>query len=211
MDYGAYKRVHKVQQMQIKAVIFDLDGTITQPYFNFDDIREEIGLARDSGPLLESMEKMTAQQRQEAEKILNYHEQKAVTESKLNSNAKQTLSALRAAGIHIGILTRNQRDNALAIARKHELQFDAVIGREDGPVKPDVFGVLQICEQFGVEPGETMLVGDYLFDLLCAKAAGAVAVLLTNHNQADEFVEHADFCIEDIGRILEIIDSKKSD
>ena len=211
VNYRAYKRIHKLQQMQIKAVIFDLDGTITQPFFNFDDIREEIGLPRDSGPLLESMEKMTAQQRQDAEKILHYHEQKAVTESKLNSNAKKTLSVLRAAGIRIGILTRNKRDNALAIARKHDLQFDTVIGREDGPVKPDAFGVLQICEQFGVEPRETMLVGDYLFDLLCAKAAGAVAVLLANHNQADEFVEHADFCIKDISRILEIIDSKNSD
>jgi HAD superfamily hydrolase (TIGR01509 family) len=195
--------------MSIKAVIFDLDGTITQPYFDFDAIREEIGLARDSGPVLESMEKMTAQQRQDAEKILYYHEQKAVTESKLNANAKQTLSAIRAAGIHIGVLTRNKRSNALAIARKHKLKFDAVIGREDGPVKPDAFGVLRICEQFGVEPEETMLVGDYLFDLLCAKAAGAVAVLLVNHEQAEEFIEHADFCIEDISRILEIIEGKK--
>jgi len=195
--------------MSIKAVIFDLDGTITQPYFDFDAIREEIGLARDSGPVLESMEKMTAQQRQDAEKILHYHEQKAVTESKLNANAKQTLSALRAAGIHIGVLTRNKRSNALAIARKHKLKFDAVIDREDGPVKPDAFGVLRICEQFGVVPEETMLVGDYLFDLLCAKAAGAVAVLLANHNQADEFAEHADFCIENISEILQIIDSKK--
>jgi len=195
--------------MSIKAVIFDLDGTITQPYFDFDAIREEIGLAKDSGPVLESMEKMTAQQRQDAEKILHYHEQKAVTESKLNANAKQTLSALRAAGIHIGVLTRNKRSNALAIARKHKLKFDAVIDREDGPVKPDAFGVLQLSRQFGVKPEETLLVGDYLFDLLCAKAAGAVAVLLANHNQADEFAEHADFCIEDISRILEIIDSKK--
>ena len=55
-----------------------------------------------------------------------------------------------------------------------------------------------------------MLVGDYLFDLQSAKAAGAVAVLLANHEQADEFTEHADFCIEDISRILEIIDSKKN-
>ncbi len=199
----------KYDIMQIKAVIFDLDGTITQPFFDFDAIREEIGLARDSGPLLESMEKMTVQQRQDAEKILHYHEKKAVTESRLNANAKQTLSTLRSAGINIGILTRNKRENALAIAQKHELKFDIVIGREDGPVKPDAFGVLRICEQFGVEPKETMLVGDYLFDLLSAKAAGAVAVLLANHSQADEFAEHADFCVEDISRILEIIDGKK--
>ncbi|MFZ2148746.1 MAG: HAD-IA family hydrolase [Sedimentisphaerales bacterium] len=196
--------------MSIKAVIFDLDGTITRPYFDFDAIREEIGLARDSGPILESMEKMTAKQRQDAEKILHYHEQKAVKESKLNANAKKTLSALRAGGIYIGVLTRNTRSNALAIARKHKLKFDAVIDREDGPVKPNAFGVLQLCRQFGVKPEETLLVGDYLFDLLCAKAAGAVAVLLANHNQADEFIEYADFCIEDISRILEIIDSKNN-
>jgi HAD superfamily hydrolase (TIGR01509 family) len=197
--------------MPIKAVIFDLDGTITQPYFDFDAIREEIGLARDSGPLLESMEKMNSQLRRKAEKILFIHEQKAVIESKLNAGAEQTLSALRAAGIHIGILTRNKRDNAYAIARKHKLKFDAVIGREDGPVKPDAFGVIELCRQFGVKPQETLLVGDYLFDLLCAKAAGAVAVLLANHSQAGDFAKHADFSIENIGEILEIIANKSSE
>jgi len=196
--------------MSIKAVIFDLDGTITQPYFDFDAIREEMGLDRDSGPVLESMAKMTSQQRQQAEEILHFHEQKAVTKSRLNVGTRETLSALRGAGIHIGILTRNKTTNAQAIARKHNLKFDAVIGREDGPVKPDAFGVLRICEQFGVKPAETLLVGDYLFDLLCAKAAGAVAVLLTSHNQACEFTEHADFCVENISRILQIIEDENN-
>ncbi len=195
--------------MSIKAVIFDLDGTITKPYFDFDAIREEMGLDRNSGPVLEIMEKMTDQQRRKAEKILNYHEQKAVVESELNAGAKETLSALSSAGIHVGVLTRNRRKNAFAIAEKHSLQFDAVVGREDGPVKPNAFGVMHLCRQFGIKPQETLLVGDYLFDLLCAKAAGAVAVLLTNHEQYDKFVEHADFCIENISRILDIIESKK--
>lgn len=197
--------------MSIKAVIFDLDGTITQPYFDFDAIREEIGLARDSGPLLESMEKMTPELRQKAEEILYLHEEKAVIESKLNPGAKETLSRLREAGVHIGILTRNQQANAHAIATKHNLHFDAVIGREDGPAKPDAFGVLELCRQFGVKPQETMLVGDYLFDLLCAKSAGAYAVLLANHHQADNFAEHADFCIENISGILDIIANKNSE
>jgi HAD superfamily hydrolase (TIGR01509 family) len=195
--------------MLVKAVIFDLDGTITQPYFDFDAIREEMGLERDSGPVLESMEKMTPQQRQHAEEILHFHERRAVTESRLNAGAKRTLSALRKAGVHIGILTRNKRSNALAIARKHNLKFDAIVDREDGPVKPDAFGVLRICEQFGVKPEETLLVGDYLFDLLCARAAGAVAVLLANHNRAAEFAGYADFTIEKIDQILEIVEDKK--
>jgi HAD superfamily hydrolase (TIGR01509 family) len=195
--------------MAIKAVIFDLDGTITRPYFDFDVIREEIGLARNSGPILESMEKMTVDQRKRAELILHSHEQKAVMESTLNPGAKRTLSALRTAGIRIGILTRNRKSNAFAIADKHGLKFDAVVDREDGPIKPDAFGVLRLCEQFGVKPQDTLVVGDYLFDLLCAKAAGAVAVLLANHQHADEFAEHADFCIKNISGILRIIKEKK--
>jgi HAD superfamily hydrolase (TIGR01549 family) len=201
---------NKSEVMSIKAVIFDLDGTITQPYFDFDAIRREMGLAADAGPVWEAMKEMPAQQRRRAEKILHFHEQKAVTESKLNPGAKQTLSALEAAGISIGILTRNRRSNALAVADKHNLTFDAVVGREEGPVKPDAFGVLEICRQFGVSADQTLLVGDYLFDLQCAKAAGAVAVLLTNHNRAEEFAEYADFCIETIEQILEIIKNKDS-
>jgi HAD superfamily hydrolase (TIGR01509 family) len=195
--------------MTIKAVIFDLDGTITKPYFDFDAIREEMGLDRNSGPVLEIMGKMTGRQRSKAEKILNYHEQKAVSESELNAGAKETLCELHSRGIRIGVLTRNRRDNAFAIAEKHRLEFDAVVGREDGPVKPDAFGVLHLCRQFDIKPQETLLVGDYLFDLLCAKAAGAVAVLLTNHEQCNEFAVHADFCVENIGGILDIIESKK--
>lgn len=191
--------------MPIRAVIFDLDGTITQPYFDFDAIREEIGLARDSGPILESMEKMTSEQRRRAEDVLHRRERQAVTASKLNPGAEETLCALRSAGIHIGILTRNTRSNAFAIARKHGLDFDAVVGREDGPVKPDAFGVLELCRQFGVEPAETLLVGDYVFDLLCARAAGAAAVLLANHSRAGEFAEHADFCIENISEIITMV------
>jgi HAD superfamily hydrolase (TIGR01509 family) len=195
--------------MAIKAVIFDLDGTITQPYFDFDAIRQEMGLPGDSGPILESMAKMLPQQRKQAERILHYHEQQAVIKSKLNPGAKETLNALRAAGIRIGILTRNKRENALAIAEKHGLKFDAVVDRDDGPVKPDAFGILRICEQFEVKPQQTLLVGDYLFDLQCAKAGGAVAVLLANHERADEFTEYADFTIDRIDQILQIVKDQK--
>jgi len=191
--------------MSVKAVIFDLDGTITRPFFDFDAIRQEMGLERDSGPVLEAMAKMTAVQRHRAEQILHFHEDRAVKESKLNAGVKQTLKQLGSSGILVGVLTRNRRSNALAIAEKHNLQFDTVVDREDGPVKPDGFGVLKICEQFGIEPAEALVVGDYLFDLLSARAAGAAAVLLANHTRADEFAEYADFVIDRIDQILEII------
>jgi HAD superfamily hydrolase (TIGR01509 family) len=196
--------------MSIKAVIFDLDGTITEPFFDFDEIRRQMGLGPDAGPVLEAMGKMTPDKRARAEEILHYHEQRAVEESRLNKGVRETLNALGRLGIKIGILTRNKRSNALAIAEKHNLHFDTVVDREDGPVKPDGFGVLKICEQFGVACAETLVVGDFLFDLLSAKAAGAVAVLLANHKKAQEFAEHADFVIEKIDRILEIVNNNNT-
>jgi len=154
------------------------------------------------------MKKMTEQERNAAERILRAHEEKAVAESILNPGAKDTLTELRRRGILIGILTRNKRTNAVAVAVKHGLVFDAVVGREEGPVKPDPFGVLLLCERFAIAPQESLVVGDYLFDLLCARAASAAAVLLKNHQKAGEFVKHADFVIENIADILKIIDGR---
>ena len=194
--------------MKIKAVIFDLDGTITEPFFDFDAIRTEMGLPVDAGPILEVMEKMTPQQRKKAEKILHTHEEKAVAASTLNPGAKETLEELRRRKILIGILTRNKKENAIAVAKKHGLKFDAVVGREEGPVKPDAFGVLYLCDKFGIRPQESLVVGDFLFDLLCARAAKAIPVLLKNHHKADEFAKHADFVIENIADLLKIIDGR---
>ena len=186
--------------MPIRAVIFDLDGTITQPYFDFDAIREEIGLDRDGGPVLEALEGMTAQDRQRAERILHRHEERAVAASTLNSGAGETLSELRSRGIPIGVLTRNLKRNAEGVAAKHGLHFDAVVGREDGPAKPDAFGVRYLCRHFSVEPAETLLVGDYLFDLLCARSAGAIPVLIDSPHQREDFANHADVVIDFKGR-----------
>jgi HAD superfamily hydrolase (TIGR01509 family) len=195
--------------MAIKAVIFDLDGTITQPFFDFDAIRQEMGLDKDAGPVWEAMAQMGPQERRRAQRILDSYEQRAVTVSQLNPGARETLDALRNASIFIGVLTRNRRSNVLEVARKHDLQFDAIVDREDGPVKPDAFGVLRLCEQFGVEPQETVVVGDYLFDMLCAKAAGAGAVLLVNHEKAAEFANSADITIERIDEVLDIVEEKR--
>ena len=198
----------KSNDMGIRAVIFDLDGTITEPFFDFDAIREQMGLGRNAGPVLEAMAKMEPAQRKRAERILAHHEKRAVEESKLNDGASRSLDRLRKRGIKIGIITRNTKDNAFAVAKKHGLRFDAVVSREDGPVKPDAFGVLKICEHFGILPAQAIVVGDYLFDLLCAKAAGAKAVLLKNHKRSDEFTEYADFTIEKLEQIFDIIESR---
>jgi HAD superfamily hydrolase (TIGR01549 family) len=164
-----------------------------------------MGLTAADGPVWEAMQRMSPERRKQTEQILHCHEQKGVDESELNEGARDTLNKLRQRGIKIGILTRNLADNARAVEAKHNLTFDEVVGREDGPVKPDAFGVVEICKRFAVAPAETLMVGDYLFDLQCARDAGALAVLIANHPQAEHFAEQADYKIDRISEILEII------
>lgn len=192
--------------MPIRAVIFDLDGTITQSFLDFDAIRMELGLAVDSGPILEAMRRMDESQRAHAHQVIAVHEQRAIEASSLNEQAVSVLDFLRKKEIPVGVLTRNTRENALAVAQKHALQFDAVVGRDEAPVKPDPAGVFLLCKEFGVRPEETLVVGDYVFDLLSARAAGAVPVLLDVKKTLCDFAQHADFTVENLGELVHIIE-----
>ncbi|GAG32550.1 unnamed protein product, partial [marine sediment metagenome] len=84
--------------MAIKAVIFDLDGTLTEPFLDFNVIRQEMGLALDGEPILEAMEAMTAAQLEQANLVLHTHEERAVEHSELHLGAKETIDALRSKG-----------------------------------------------------------------------------------------------------------------
>ncbi len=190
--------------MQIKAVIFDLDGTITEPYFDFDAIKREMGLDTDV-PILEAMENMSEDEKYKIDELLSYHEQKAIEGSALNPGTRETLQELKKRGIPVGILTRNRKENAVEVTKMHGLEFNIIIGREDGPVKPDAFGVKHICSEFGVKPEETLMVGDYLFDLLCGKEAGAVPVLFASHKEWADFKNEAEYIINDIKEVINII------
>ena len=195
--------------MSIKTVIFDLDGTITEPVLDFDLIRREMGIKQEIS-ILEAMELMTESERLAAMEVLERHEDHAAEISTLNIGAKETLEKLRNSSIPVGIHTRNKRSNVIAVEQKHGLHFDAICAREDGPVKPDAFGVLYLCKLFGCLPAESLVVGDFVHDLISAKAAGAISVLIKTHKNADKFNEYADFSIPTLDKVLQIIDDINS-
>jgi phosphoglycolate phosphatase len=189
--------------MKVSAVIFDLDGTLTQPYFDFDKIRKEIGIP--GGPILEAIEAMAPAQKRQAEEILHRHERLAAENSRLNAHVHKVLAGLRGEGLALGLVTRNQRACVAYVCQRHDLVFDAIVTREDGPVKPDPFPVRRVCEIMGVQPAESVVVGDYLFDLISANRAGAASVLLSTSQNYKDYAHEADYVIHGIDELPGVI------
>jgi len=190
--------------MKVKAVLFDLDGTLTVPVLDFDRIRGEIGEIE--GPILEAMEKMTPDERQRAEAILHRHEEEAALNSRLNPGVHEMWSYLRGSGRSIGLITRNRRWSVEKFCQKHGLSFDSIVTREDGPAKPDPFPVRQVCRNLEVQPQEALVVGDYLFDLISGRRAGARSVLLRNAIKYAEYQHEADYVITRLDDLIGIIE-----
>ena len=168
-----------------RAVIFDLDGTLTEPLLDFDAMRAEIGLP--PGPILEQLAHADAATRARADEILRRHEREAIARATLADGCADRLNHLAARAIPAAILTRNVREVVDTFARTFGFRFAAVYTREDGPHKPAPDGVLALCAIMGVAPADTLVVGDYKFDILAGRDAGcATALVLGTHRPTPE-------------------------
>jgi HAD superfamily hydrolase (TIGR01509 family) len=168
-----------------RAVIFDLDGTLTEPLLDFDAMRAEIGLP--PGPILEQLAHADAATRARADEILRRHEREAIARATLADGCAELLGRLADLGIPVAILTRNVREVVDTFVSTFGFSFAGVYTREDGPHKPSPAGVIALCAKMGAAPGETLVVGDYKFDILAGRAAGCpTALVLTTHRPTPE-------------------------
>ena len=194
---------------KVAAVVFDLDGTLTVPCLDFDAMREEIGGIK--GTILEAIAHMSDAEKARVETILQRHEDVAAENSELNPGTSELLKKLREEKRGIAILTRNCHRSVKRIAEIHNLTFDAVITREDGPAKPDPYGVLELCKQLNVQPSETLVVGDYVYDLMAGRRAGAKSVLISTSTEYTNFICEADYVIDHLEELNGIISEIESD
>jgi HAD superfamily hydrolase (TIGR01549 family) len=189
-----------------RAVIFDMDGTLTQPVLDFDRIREEIGgLVRE--PILEAMQEMSAADRARAEAILERHEADAAANGALQPGAAEVVAAVRANGMHAVLMTRNSRRSVEVFQARHGISFDKIWTREDGAMKPSPEPVLAICRALGTQPDQAWMAGDYHYDIICGRAAGTTTVLLlAAGTRRPAWADEADHVIYSLGELLALLD-----
>jgi HAD superfamily hydrolase (TIGR01509 family) len=96
--------------------------------------------------------------------------------------ALETLSLCKRAGLKTALVTsKNAEELRLFRLRfTHAEHVDAFVCASDvANPKPDAECVLLACEKLGVEAKEAVMIGDSVFDLQAARAAGAATVAVT--------------------------------
>jgi len=189
--------------MVIKAVVFDLDGTIAS--FNIDyravraDVRDFLiknGLPASVLSINESIfemlkkteifmknngksEKTLMETRQKALAIAEKYELEASKTTGLLPGVLETLKALKKMNLKIGLCTINSEKSTSYILKRFGITefFDAVAPRDNVKyVKPNTEHLEATLKALGVNPEETMVVGDSQIDMKCAKELTAIAV-----------------------------------
>jgi len=117
------------------------------------------------------------------------------------------LRRLRDAGLRLGVATTDTTAHArrgLAALALADL-FDAILGADAvNRTKPDPELVHRLCAEVGVPPGEAVVVGDAVGDLLMGRAAGAALVvgILTGVAGEAELRAHADVVVASLGELV---------
>lgn len=200
-----------MREKKIKGVLFDFDGTLTLPgALDFPAIKREINCPTDI-PILEYLETVPVELKPCLMKILESREEKAAEGSLPNVGAEECVLALRRKGVLLGIITRNSLPSVrLALERFETVRlqdFFAVITRDDSLPKPHPDGIHKACERMGLGVSNLMVVGDFRFDVMAGKAAGACTVLLTNGKPSvmapgDPEPDYIVTCLEEILQLI---------
>jgi phosphoglycolate phosphatase len=104
-----------------------------------------------------------------------HYQQRCGTRSHLYPHVRETLQALRAAGVKLAVITNKEGRYTQTVLDAHQLapMFDHVISGDTLPVKkPDPAGIEDCIRRFGVARERTLFVGDSSIDVATARNAG---------------------------------------
>jgi phosphoglycolate phosphatase len=183
----------------MKAVIFDLDGTITELTLPLDAMRRDTkeffvskGFPKDQFESTDGISSSRQKAREyfcsnglsksdwdkmqaELDKILSAHENWAATDADIIDGALETVDDLRKRGLKTAILTNNNREAVNAIMERIPLgsYFDVIQTRHESPnPKPFPDGLLMVAEMLEVALSDSVYVGDARIDGAAAQRAG---------------------------------------
>ncbi len=184
----------------IKAVLFDLDGTLL---YTLDDITAATNIAlvnRGISPitveecretvgngLRNTVKGCMAKRNYEASEdevdlaLRELQEYYRINHSTYSKPYEKIIDLLQKLKIPFGILSNKDDDIVKQIIPKvfPNVSFDYVAGSKDGIIKPMPNKVFEFCEQFNIQPENLLYIGDSEVDYKTAVNAKSQVVLVT--------------------------------
>lgn len=209
----------------VRAVLFDLDGTLLRQTIDFDRMREEVlclvgrfGLEPEpyrAMHVLELIDRVGAALDARrpgdgprfalaAQEVVTAIEVAAAEGAEAYPGVPEFLVRLREAGFGVGIVTRNCRPAVERALASHMLACDVLLTRDDvARVKPDPEHLRVALMHLGVPAAEAVMCGDHPMDVIAGRRAGAATVgILSDGLPADRFAEvHPDLILPSVVKL----------
>ncbi|MCX7875112.1 MAG: HAD family hydrolase [Melioribacteraceae bacterium] len=211
--------------MNIKLLVFDLDGTLvsshktiyqatvkTLEHFNInvnipeDKFYEMIGwhfedIFNEFGFKVNNFEEFINVYKSIYFDYINY--------SHLYEGVENTLTKLKDKFL-ISLLTTKGQDQAEKLVSYFNIEnkFDLVMGRRNGlKHKPSAEPLLKICEELNVDAKETIIIGDTELDIQCGKNADAKTCAVTYGYRTKKTLEELspDYIVDKIEELVLIL------
>lgn len=211
----------------IKAVLFDLDGTLTDTLADISDAMNRSlrlhGLPEwplDAyrylvGDGAKKLAERAVRERQEMAQSVQwayqaYYETHTQVRTKPYDGVPEMLHALQEKGVPLAVFSNKpDADTKNVIAHFFpEIRWAAVRGQVEGfPVKPDPTGALAVARAMSVDPDEVLYLGDTSTDMRCAVNAGMHPVgALWGFRTAQELQESgAEYLVAHPGEIAALL------
>lgn len=214
----------------IKAVIFDLDGTVsdtistithycnvTLEYFGFPPLTEETVKYYAGNGKKKLVHRFLAHYNADTPEIFEKAEKKydseyesdVIFDTKPFDGICTVLEKIRRAGIKTAVLS-NKPDNVsvMVVEKLFPGLFDVCHGKRDGiETKPNPMGALMTARELGAEPLECVFVGDTNVDIFTAKNAGmhSIGVLWGFRDLNELQSAGADYIVQKPEELFDII------
>ncbi len=219
----------------VRAVVFDFDGTLAVLNIDFSLMRERVfELIREYGVkettireryLLEIIDEVcpiiweenasgAKEFYEKAHRILHEVELEAAEKGRLIPGAEETLQTIRKQGLKVGIITRNCEEAVRKVFPAIEEYCDVFVSRDSvDKVKPHPNHLNTALNALEVSGEEAAMVGDHLIDIQAGKRVGMMTIgVLTGRIKREEFEEAgADYILRDVTEVYELVKMRDKD